>query len=130
MYTRNQIVLCDNPTSNHTSQRRQYVSTCVEFFRKLLKEIKASRVAKGSDELDTKEMKYTRENGTVLDEVVEVITLPSFNSKKASKKQRDPSSIQLDEDVERELYEFVSVIASRYPENVSCGFLNAKTVGR
>lgn len=118
----------DTLTTEHTRVDKEAVSEkkdrlvgwCVEVFRKLLKEVKANREVKGSDGRDPKDIKYNREDGkTVLEEVVEVITLPSFSAKLSSKKERDPSSIQLSEDVERELYEFVSVIASRYPDNVS-----------
>lgn len=65
------------------------------------------------------------ENGTVIDEVKEIITLPKLDLKFA-KAQEDADSVELDEKVMSELTEYVSNIAAMYRENPFHNFEHAR----
>jgi LDH2 family malate/lactate/ureidoglycolate dehydrogenase len=47
---------------------------------------------------------------TVIDEVVEIVTLPDFDAK-AARKQSDPEGITIDERVVEQLHEYVTNVA-------------------
>lgn len=53
------------------------------------------------------------EGQTVIDEVREIIELPEFDQKLA-RNQQDPSMIQLDPQVETQLFDYIALIASMY----------------
>lgn len=61
-------------------------------------------------------MDESNENGTVIDEVREIITLPKLDLKLA-KAQEEADSIELEEEIVGQLNEYVSNIAAMYREN-------------
>ena len=67
------------------------------------------------------------ENGNVLEEVTEVIKLPSFNSK-AYKGNVDPDSIELSAEVMSQLRRYVTIIAAMYRNNPFHNFEHASHV--
>jgi len=93
------------------------VNWIVEVMRKLLKEIALRREAKkllGAENAQDEELKYIPSPGnTVLDEVQEVIHLPSFNAKLA-KKEGSMAPAKLSEDVEAQLHAYVTNVAYMY----------------
>ena len=95
----------------------------------LLKQIIARRRASGQlhsvKDFDAK-VDLTRNGGTVLDEVQEIITLPDFDEKTAV--EVDPETIELDPDVVSELREFVQCIAMLYKNNPFHNFEHASHV--
>ena len=58
----------------------------------------------------------TPKNGTVIDEVKEIIELPPFDPE-AAKRQKDPKTIEISSEVSKELREFVSAVATMYRAN-------------
>merc|ERR1711988_30658 len=64
---------------------------------------------------------------TVLDEVVEIIELPSYDAK-ASFSQEDPQSICLDDDVMLQLKKYIFTISAKYNENAFHNFEHASHV--
>jgi hypothetical protein len=68
-----------------------------------------------SDRIKTLERELGQE-GTALDEVCEIITLPDFDAKTAAQ-DIDPKTIDLGDKLTTQLRDFVSVIASLYHEN-------------
>ena len=69
-------------------------------------------------------MDESNENGTVIDEVKEIITLPKLDLKLA-KAQEEADSIELDDDIVAQLNEYVSNIAAMYRENAFHNFEHA-----
>jgi len=69
----------------------------------------------------------TFKHGTVLEEVTEVIRLPSFNAK-AFKSHVDPEKIELGPEVESQLKRFVTIIAAMYRNNPFHNFEHASHV--
>ena len=64
------------------------------------------------------EMRSSSRNGTtVLDEVVDILTLPHFNAE-AVMKQQDPKDVKLNEVVEKQIQEYVTVLAKMYRRDV------------
>ena len=66
-------------------------------------------------------------NGTVLDEMVDIIRLPEFDAKAASK-QKDPDSINLGEEVVSQLHDYVTVVSTLYRDNPFHNFEHASHV--
>merc|ERR1711988_717951 len=66
-------------------------------------------------------------NKTVLDEVVEIIELPSYDAKE-SFSQEDPQSICLDDDVMLQLKKYIFTISAKYNENAFHSFEHASHV--
>jgi hypothetical protein len=66
-----------------------------------------------------------RKVGTVLEEVKEIITLPRFDPK-VYRSHDDPESVKLDDEVLRQLHDYVSTVATLYRDNPckSSFFLN------
>jgi hypothetical protein len=64
---------------------------------------------------------------TVIDEVVEIVTLPDFDAK-AARKQSDPEGITIDERVVEQLHEYVTNVAIMYNENPFHNFEHASHV--
>jgi hypothetical protein len=58
----------------------------------------------------------TPKNGTVIDEVKEIIKLPPFD-REAAKRQKDAKTIELSSEVSKELREFVLAVATMYRGN-------------
>jgi Adenylate and Guanylate cyclase catalytic domain len=56
-------------------------------------------------------------NGTVIDEVVEVVHLPRFDGR-AARNQQDPKTVELEKEVVDQLHNYVTVIASLYRADV------------
>jgi hypothetical protein len=66
-------------------------------------------------------------NGMVLDEMVEVVTLPQFNAK-AAENRMDPNAIQIPPQVSQQLTEYVTTLASMYRDNPFHNFEHASHV--
>ena len=92
----------------------------VEMLLQILKQIVARREAAPESNLkrksETDKEHSHANNGTPLEEVLEIITLPEFDLK-ALKNQQDPEKVEIPEDVTKELHSFVSVVASMYNDN-------------
>jgi hypothetical protein len=96
---------------------------------RLLKAIVARRQALAKDGVMTKPFDtfYKNDDLTVLDEVQEVVSLPAFDPSSV-RKEVHPDSIKLDQEVERQLFSFVSTIASMYRDNPFHNFEHASHV--
>ena len=70
-------------------------------------------------------MDESNENGTVIDEVREIITLPKLDLKLA-KAQEEADSIELEDEIVEQLNEYVSNIAAMYRENPFHNFEHAR----
>lgn len=57
------------------------------------------------------------DGNTVLDEAVDILTLPTFNAKAAAK-EKDPKEIELSEEVIKQIHQYITVIASMYRREV------------
>jgi len=111
----------------------------VDVFTKLLQQIVAHREASMTSRKSSKDiMQLTplyslamdaRTNGghTVLDEVKEIIELPAFDPKTASR-CKDPHSVELDPQVVTELTSFVTAVANMYHHNPFHNFEHASHV--
>jgi class 3 adenylate cyclase len=103
----------------------------VDVLQRLLKLI----IAKRNAETNLKQPVDTISNfessigksGMVLDEMVEVVTLPKFNAK-AAKTQVDPNAIQIHPLVMNQLTEYIKTIASMYRDNPFHNFEHASHV--
>lgn len=96
---------------------------------RLLKQVVARREAlealqlnqSRSFEMDGSNEEETRRRSscgrTVIDEVEEIIKLPTFNSK-AAKIQKDPKEVVIDPKVIQQLHDYITVIASMYRSEV------------
>jgi hypothetical protein len=104
-------ISADDITKSGSNKIDRLVSWNVEVLSGLLKCIVARREAmhKRHRKVDTKAVK----GGMVLDEVVEIITLPEYNAN-AVFKQVDSSTVQLDSEVMAQLTSLVRRIASMY----------------
>ena len=73
----------------------------------------------------SKSFRTTSEGKTCIDEVKEIIELPSFDPK-AAKIQKGPNQVQVDPKVVQQLHDYVTIIASMYRPDVpfhNCRFL-------
>ena len=89
-----------------------------ELLSKLLKRIVARRQALAGEEHKSGLAEdIDRDDGmTILDEVQEIVALPAFDPS-VTKKEVHPDTIDLGEEVEKQLGSFVATIASMYREN-------------
>jgi len=67
----------------------------------------------------------TVSNTTVLDEVTEIITLPTFDEETAAGEQVDPETVELGDEVTKQLRHYVTSIASMYRDNPFHNFEHA-----
>ena len=86
---------------------------------KQLRLVVAERMALGKkpgspERITALEKGHGRVEGTVLDEVVEVVNLPKFDSRTG---QINPDTVPMDPDVEIQLREYVQTVAAMYREN-------------
>ena len=99
---------------------------------KQLRLIVAQRQAMGTkpdslDSIHALERGQTQGEGTVLDEVVEVVNLPKFDARCASA-ETEADNIQLGENVEMQLRDYVQTIAAMYRNNPFHNFEHASHV--
>ena len=110
-------------TIETNTKRERLIRWTVDVLQQLLKKIVAMRDVRSS--FSTKSLPdlriAMREGAIVLDEVNEIITLPSS----AAEYRQDPELVELDPDVISQLTEFVSVIASSYRDNSFHSFEHA-----
>ena len=107
--------------------RRRLIDWNVDLFAGLIRKVvarrEAQKVVSNEDENVVKigdEISFdTANNETVLDEVVEIITLPSFDPKLVAL-QEDPNSIQLGELVMEQLRYYIFTVSNNYKENRKC----------
>lgn len=99
----------------------------VETFLRLLRQVVSRREA-----ASVKLEKYQNDDETALkhlerplDEVVEIIHLPEFDSVVA-KRQRAPEEVEIDDDVVKEMRDMVSSIAALYRDNAFHNFEHAR----
>ena len=86
-----------------------------EVLCKILKQIIARRMSKGL-KTPSETIEYHKQSKFPLDEVREIIVLPTFD-RNAVTKNVDPSTIQLDPVVEAQVLDLVMVIARTYNKN-------------
>jgi hypothetical protein len=106
----------------------------VDVLSRLLKQMMAQRVAAGAAmrapdmrfEATMLRLRLTQPTNS-LDEVVDVIALPQFNAR-AAQKHVDASTIDLDDNVESELRDYVTTIAAMYRNNPFHNFEHASHV--
>jgi hypothetical protein len=101
----------------------------VEVLLRLLKQVVAGRNSASLELNDPAVHQLEREVGrgsTVLDEVVEFVSLPKFSQ--AAKMFVDPKHVQLDQEVVSQLREYIEVVASLYQGNAFHNFEHASHV--
>ena len=89
-----------------------------DLLARLLRAIVARRQALNQDAPTFKpEENFSRNNGfTVLDEVQEIVALPAFDPN-VNKREVDPGTIELGEQVDKELGAYIATVASMYRDN-------------
>jgi len=92
-----------------------------------LQGLKSSRRQSMNGSLHGASMDESNENGTVIDEVKEIITLPKLDLK-LTKAQEEADTVELPEEVVNQLTEYVSNIAAMYRENPFHNFEHASHV--
>jgi hypothetical protein len=104
-----------------------------DVLQRLLKLIIAKRSARtisprqSPEAIAKKEWDILSKDGTVLDEVEEIVTLPNFDAA-ASKNQIDPGMVQIPPQVAEQLREYVKSIAAQYRDNPFHNFEHASHV--
>ena len=90
----------------------------VELLLKSLREVVARRISLGTLKPPSKRQskKLASNNGTVLQEVHEVLDLPQFDAK-MYQNMVDPSTIELSHEVVQQLTDFVARVAASYHDN-------------
>jgi class 3 adenylate cyclase len=100
----------------------------VEVLNQMLRQILARRQTNLSKTGTPHQVKpFVRGDGTVLEEVTEIITLREFDAA-TTKNQIDSDSIQLSKAAEAQLFDYVTTIASLYHENPFHNFAHASHV--
>jgi class 3 adenylate cyclase len=111
---------------NHNKRMERLITWSVEVFARLLKLVVAKRQAQGRAQnagmLDYKQIPAT---GDLLEEVKDVVAMPEVNDVDDFERRVDSDSIDLDPQVERELDEYISVIAELYHRNPFHNFEHA-----
>jgi hypothetical protein len=111
-----------------TARVSRLIDWSVEVLHKLLREIVARRKTSPSrTEKPQRVEAFIRGEGTLLEEVAEIITWPEFDAG-ATQNHFDADSIDLGEAVEAQLYDYVSRIASLYRDNPFHNFEHAAHV--
>jgi class 3 adenylate cyclase len=121
-----------NAQSEDVGHLDRLVDWNVDTLGNILRQITARREASYSSRKSVKvyEMatpKLTMLEGTVLDEVTEIIELPPFDPQVACR-QKDPKTIQLDTVVLEQLESFVTAVANMYRQNPFHNFEHASHV--
>jgi len=99
------------------SKTNRLIEWNLDVLIRLIKLIVARRKASGLPEFGTDEdmehrVLFSEEGATTIDEVAEIIALPTFNAEAATK-QENPEQIQLPHAVIDQLYDYVANIAGR-----------------
>lgn len=108
------------------SSRQRLIEWAVNQLERLLKAIIARRGERSSKEVPPLP---SMDGRIVIEEVREIIELPTFD-KKAAEKEVDPDSVQLAEDVKCELRDMVASIAATYRNNPFHNFEHCIHVGK
>jgi hypothetical protein len=100
------------------SKTQRLVEWNTDVLSRLLKDVVASRLSRESYRAeglpeDSDHRLVRHENGTVLDEVVEIISLPEFDIRGATARV-DSSSMELSDKVKQQLRDYITIIASMY----------------
>ena len=110
---------------------KRLVGWNVEILKKLLQQIVAKRNACANKKINEQQLgareKTIGRGMYLLDEVVEIIALPKFDSN-AQKLQENPNKIELPEQVVTQLRHYVSAIAAMYRDNSFHNFEHASHV--
>ncbi|CAB9505205.1 Receptor-type guanylate cyclase gcy [Seminavis robusta] len=110
-------------------KKQRLVKWNVEILIKILRLIMARRASLESPKEISKRAskKITKLNGTVLDEVADVLALPQFDAK-TYQNHVDPNTIEIPDTVVEQLTDMVSRIASLYQDNPFHSFEHASHV--
>lgn len=113
------------------SKKKRLIEWNVDVLLRLLKQIVARRRACGlpayGSDIKEDRIQFAEPGKTVIDEVKEIIELPMFNAKAASK-QEDADSVILPTEVVEQLFDYVSNIAATYNDNPFHSFEHASHV--
>ena len=113
-------------TSGRNGKLERLIGWNVDVLQRSLKHIVAMRGdSKPQQGISTLKIE-SKEGGTVLDEVKEIIPLSS----KAAKYKRDPASVELDAVVVSQLTDYVRAIAAMYRDNAFHNFQHASHVSQ
>lgn len=121
------------PTQMITGKMARLVDWNCDVLQRLLRQVVAHRVATASAHSDTttnhdEELLKSKKKGkTVIDEVVEIIHLPKFDSKVAAN-EVDSNSVELPPEALKQLRDFVEKICSMYRDNPFHNFEHARYV--
>eukprot|EP00934_Nitzschia_sp_Nitz4_P009170 Nitzschia sp. Nitz4//scaffold37_size175936//139425//149009//NITZ4_002062-RA/size175936-snap-gene-0.260-mRNA-1//-1//CDS//3329549836//9160//frame0 len=101
----------------------------VDLFKRLLRQILAHRMGNGSAEKSdlTALLNSIKEGSSVRNEYAQIISFPFFD-KEASKLKVDPDAIELDQNIERQLRDYMVLIADMYNEHAFHNFRHAANV--
>jgi hypothetical protein len=118
-----------------SAKQQRLVDWNAEVMARILREIIARRQASSvevlvvSDEAKLKTLEDAKLCGDILaiEEVVEIVALPSFDAE-AARNQEDPELIELGENVTEQLREYVAIISAMYQENPFHNFEHASHV--
>jgi len=118
--------------AEHRQELDEHTDRLVEWnhdiLSRLLKQIVATRNVLGkSSAFSRRSVKSisSTPNGSVIDEVCEIIELPDFNAE-AYLHQGDPDEVQLEEIVDRQLRDYIIAIAAHYNDNAFHCFDHAR----
>jgi hypothetical protein len=104
----------------NAGKQKRLIEWNVDVLLRLLKQIVARRRACGLSEHGSNcvesKVQFVEPGKTVIDEVREIIVLPKFNAKAATKHE-DPDSIVLPGEVVEQMYDYVANIASIYNDS-------------
>ena len=111
-----------DPEATPRLHTQRLVQWNVEMLIQLLKKVVADRrrggkAAHKSAKTAERDFAKRKEGATFLDEVAEIIALPSFDRQKANENNGKTEEIELDEEVEQQICNFVSCIAASYRNN-------------
>jgi class 3 adenylate cyclase len=121
-------VECQGEYPTVSSKTARLIEWNADVLLRLLKQVEAGRVKSDSrvpqTQLTADDVRSR--DSTVLDEVKEIIQLPIFNINAALNQNTD--SINLSQDAEEQLHDYVSAVASMYRENPFHNFEHASHV--
>ena len=98
------------------NRQERLIDWNVDILTGLLKQIVAQRKAKKQEETEELDIRFHTQ-GTVLDELTEIIALPQFAPEILEGDEIDPENIELDDEVEEQLRDFVTMVACMYRDN-------------
>jgi len=114
--------MTENITEIHDSKRQRLISWNAESLLQIIRHIVARR---HGNNLPPVKLDWTAKDTNPLDEVVEVIELPSATT---NGPRKDPNTIVLDANVENSVRHYVSLLAEMYPNNPFHNFEHASHV--